>query len=256
MKITFLGTGTSHGIPAIGCSCEVCRSSNPRNKRRRTSLYVRAGDLHLIIDTPPDFREQVLSFGVERVDAVLLTHAHADHIFGFDDLRRFCFMQKMVIPVYGSADTLASMHRKFDYVFQESIWRASVPQVEFLEAAEPWVLGDVEIEPVAVPHGPMSVYGYVIRHAGRGVGYFPDCSDLHDETCARLTGLDIMILDALRERAHPTHLNLTESVDALRRIGARRSYITHLCHDLEHEHTQSLLPEGITVPYDGLVVET
>ena len=255
MKITFLGTGTSHGIPAIGCSCDVCRSTDSRNKRRRSSLYVEAGGRHLIIDTAPDFRDQVLTFGVSRVDAVLLTHAHADHIFGFDDLRRFCFMQKMRIPVYGSQATLASMRDKFSYIFEESLWRATAPQVDFIEVDSPFPIADIEIEPLAVPHGPMLVYGYLIRHAGQSVGYFPDCSALDAMTVDRLRGVDVMILDALREEPHPTHLCLDESVELLRDIGAEQSYITHLCHALEHIRTQSRLPERIAVPYDGLVTE-
>ncbi len=253
MKITFLGTGTSHGIPAIGCTCDVCRSDDVRNKRRRTSLYVEAGGHHVVIDTPPDFRDQVLTFGVSRVDAVLLTHTHADHIFGFDDLRRFCFMQDMSIPIYGSAETLKSMAVKFSYLFEDSLWRATVPQVDFVAVNESFTIGDVHVEPVEVPHGPMTVYGYVLRHDHRAVGYFPDCSSVDEALIERLQGLDVMILDALREKPHPTHLNLAGSVEALRRIGARKSYITHLCHNLEHARTQSRLPDGVHVPYDGLV---
>ena len=216
---------------------------------------MQVGGHHLIIDTPPDFRDQVLTFGVSRVDAVFITHTHADHIFGFDDLRRFCYMQKMVIPVYGSPETLASMRQKFSYVIEESIWRASAPRVGFIELTAPVAVGEAEIEPVTVPHGPMDVYGYVIRHQGRSFGYIPDCSRVDDAVVERLQGLDVMVLDALRVKPHPTHLCLAESLDALQRIRAKTSYLTHLCHDLEHEETQRQLPDSIYVAHDGLVVD-
>jgi phosphoribosyl 1,2-cyclic phosphate phosphodiesterase len=252
MKLTFLGTGTSHGIPAIGCDCAVCTSTDRRNWRRRSSVYIVADGFHLVIDTPPDFREQVLTFGVRRVDALLLTHAHADHIFGFDDVRRFCFLQDMVIPVYGSPATLADMRQKFSYVINDSFWKATAPQVAFHEVSEPWPLGPFTVEPVSAPHGPMQVYGYVIRHGQTAIGYFPDCSAVDDALALRLQNLDVMILDALREKEHPTHLCLSQSIDALQRINARTSYITHLCHDLEHTATQARLSANQFVAYDGL----
>ncbi len=258
MKLTFLGTGTSHGIPAIGCSCPVCTSSNPHNKRRRSSLYVESGDAHLVIDTPPDFRDQVLTFGVTRVDAVFITHIHADHIFGFDDLRRFCYMQKMVIPVYGSGATMDGMREKFRYVIDESIWRHSAPQVTFndMSPRDRVQVGELEVQPVEVPHGPMTVYGYIIRHGAKKVGYVPDCSALESPVVEQFQAVDVMILDALREAPHPTHLCLPQAVDLLQQIGAPQSYITHVCHDLEHEETQARLPTGITVPYDGFQLTT
>ncbi len=255
MKLTFLGTGTSHGIPAIGCTCDVCQSDNRRNRRRRSSLYIQAGGVHVVIDTPPDFRDQALTFNVARVDAVLLTHAHADHIFGFDDLRRFCFLQKMIIPVYGSSITLASMREKFGYVFEDSLWRKSVPQVTFCEVDQPFQVGALQITPLPVPHGPMQVYGYLIEADGHRVAYIPDCSAVPEELMTALPPLDVMILDALRDRPHPTHLTVDQAVDALQRIGADRSYLTHLCHDLEHEATQQRLPAGIHVAYDGLRID-
>ena len=254
LKFTFLGTGTSHGVPMIGCDCAVCRSTDPRNRRRRSCATIAADGFQLVIDTPPDFRDQVLTFGVRRVDAVLLTHAHADHVFGFDDLRRFSANQQMTIPVYGSAATLDAMRRAFRYVTEDSPWLATAPRVEFIEIDGRMEIGPVTVESVAAPHGPMHVYGYRVEYEGRALGYLPDCSALDEELIARWGGLDLMVLDAMRRRPHPTHLCLQEAVAALQAIGAEESYLTHLSHDLEHAHTATHVPAGIRVPYDGLTL--
>lgn len=255
MKIVFLGTGTSVGVPAIGCTCPVCLSDNPRNKRLRSSLYVEAAGTHIVVDTTPDFRTQALAFGIVRVDAVLLTHSHADHILGFDDIRRFNTLQECVIPVYGSPETVADMNRIFDYVHRDHPPGVYRPQVEFHKVADPFEIGKARITPMSVPHGPKQAYGYRIEADGRALGYFPDCSEMSDDTVSRLKGLDLMILDALRHRPHATHLTLEKSVELLKRIGAGRSFIIHMCHDLDHEETEKSLPESIHVSYDGLTVE-
>ncbi len=255
MRLTFLGTGGSHGVPAIGCTCSVCRSENPRNHRARSHVFVAAGGNRILIDTPADLRAQALRFNVSRVDAVLLTHEHADHIFGFDDLRRFSVLYGIRIPVFGSPETLRSMRSKFSYIFEDTVWKNTVPQVEFVDVIESFGLNGLTIEPVYVPHGPMKAYGYVLREEGRSLGYFPDCSKVDDALAGSLAGLDIMILDALRKTPHLTHLNLEESIDALQRIGAKRSFITHLSHELEYTEISETLPAGIEMAYDGLVVE-
>ena len=255
VKITFLGTGTSTGVPAIGCACAVCRSNDPRNKRRRTSLYVQAAGQHIIIDTPPDFRDQVLTFGVRRVDAVLITHAHADHVFGFDDIRRFNDVQDAVIPVYGSPDTIAAMNRFFPYVHKVAQPGLSYPRVDFQAVTAPFVFGPVRIEPLRVEHAGIETYGYRLEADGRTLGYVPDCHRLSEAVAQRLRGLDCLILDGLRRKHHPTHFALDQSVAELQRLGARRSFITHMTHDLDHETTAQTLPPGIEIPYDGLVVE-
>ena len=255
MKITFLGTGTSTGVPAIGCACTVCRSNDPRNKRRRSSIYVQAAGQHIIIDTPPDFRDQVLTFGVRRVDAVLITHAHADHIFGFDDIRRFNKIQDTVIPVYGSPATMAAMNRFFPYVHQVAQPGLSYPRVDFQAVTAPFAVGPVRIEPLPVEHAGIETYGYRLEADGRTLGYVPDCHRLGAAAAQRLRGLDCLILDGLRRKPHPTHFALAESVAELKRLGARRSFITHMTHDLDHETTAQSLPSGIEPPYDGLIVE-
>ena len=255
MQFTFLGTGTSHGIPMIGCDCAVCTSSEIKNKRCRCSLYVVAANQHLIIDTPPDFRDQVLRFGVPRVDAVLLTHPHADHIFGFDDVRRFSTLQEQHIPVYGSAETIQMMRSKFAYVDRASYGFKSVPRVRFIEQTGAVDVGDASILPLRVRHGEDFVFGFRIDADGKRLGYIPDCSQIPDETMALLDQMDVMILDGLRPKAHPTHFSIAQSVEHLQRIGAKQSFITHLAHDSDHFDLQSRLSAAITVPWDGLKIE-
>jgi len=255
MQITFLGTGTSSGVPAIGCACAVCRSNDPRNKRRRSSLYVQAAGRHIVIDTTPDFRDQVLTFGVGRVDAVLITHAHADHIFGFDDIRRFNEIQDAVIPVYGAPDTIAVMNRFFPYVHQAAQPGLSYPRVDFQAVTVPFAVGPVRVEPLLVEHAGIETCGYRLEADGRTLGYVPDCRLLSAAAARRLQGLNCLILDSLRRKPHPTHFSLDQSIAELQRLGARRAFITHMGHDLDYAATRQVLPPGIEIPYDGLIVE-
>jgi phosphoribosyl 1,2-cyclic phosphate phosphodiesterase len=258
MKATFLGTGTSSGVPLIGCECPVCRSADPRDRRRRASLHVQAAGQCLLVDTPPDFREAALAWDVRRVDAVLFTHAHADHIFGFDDIRRFNVLQgNRAIPAYAAEPTLGHVRRVFSYIEnrdEPDLWR---PLIEFRPVTGPFAIGDVAIEPLPVRHdtsGDIAV-GYLFAAEGRRLAYVPDCKAMPDETLARIRGVDVAILDALRHRPHATHLSLSESLALLKRIGAQRSFITHMGHDLGFEATQASLPPGVFVPHDGLTVE-
>lgn len=239
----------------IGCDCPVCMSGDPRNRRKRTSLYVQAGDTCVVVDTPPDFREQALMYALVQIDAVLFTHAHADHVFGFDDIRRFNTLQKRVIPAYGSAATIKDLRRIFNYVEENKEVGVYRPHVEFVEVAGAFDVGSLDVTPVAVLHDPKPTYGYVFEHDGKRVAYVPDCHEMADEVVECLQGVDVMILDALRHRPHRTHLTVEQSVAYLKRIGAGRSYLIHMCHDVDHEETQSSLPEGIAVSYDGLVVD-
>jgi phosphoribosyl 1,2-cyclic phosphate phosphodiesterase len=255
MKATFLGTGTSNGVPMIGCRCAVCTSSDPRNRRRRTALYVEAGGTHLVIDTPPDFREQALETAIPRVDAVLFTHTHADHIFGFDDLRRFNLLQGEVIPAYASAAAIRDLRRIFNYVNETPDPRGLFrPVIRYETAEAPFRVGAVAVEPVPVFHGDAVVLGYRLDADGRTLGYVPDCSRMPDAALERFSGVDVMILDALRRRPHLTHFTVAESTAVLRRIGAARSYIIHMCHDLDHAETERALPDGMAVSYDGLTI--
>lgn len=256
MKLVFLGTGTSVGVPAIGCDCPVCTSDDPHNKRLRTSVYLEANGTHLVIDTSPDFRTQILTHGVPRIDAVLLTHAHADHILGFDDIRRFNTVQECIIPTYGSKSTIADMNRIFDYVHQEHLPGLYRPRVEFIEVSDPFEIGPFRIGPITVSHGPKHTYGFRIEADGKTLAYFPDCHEMPEDTVARLQGLDVMVLDALRRGPpHSTHLTLEACAAALAKIGARKSYIVHMCHDLDHDETQKILPTDMFVSHDGMVLE-
>ncbi len=252
MELLFLGTGTSVGVPMIGCHCTVCSSSDPRNTRRRTSLYVKSGTSAFVIDTPPDFRQQMLDFKIEHLDAVVFTHSHADHIFGFDDIRRFNTLGGKVMPAYGAAETLADVQRIFSYVGNkpspQGFYR---PLVEFVEVTAPFWIGDVRLTPLDVKHGAVMT-GYLLESHDKRVGYVPDCSAMPPQTVEKLKGVDVMILDALRYRPHPSHICIDESLALLSKIGATRSYLIHLCHDVEHAVLAASLPTGVAVSFDGL----
>jgi phosphoribosyl 1,2-cyclic phosphate phosphodiesterase len=254
MKLLFLGTGTSVGIPMIGCHCPVCTSPDKRNVRRRSSLYVSTDEVAFVIDTPPDFRQQMLDFHIERCDAVLFTHAHADHIFGFDDIRRFNTIHQRVLPAYAEAETLTDIRRIFNYIDDKpshlGLYRALI---DFREVSGPFQIGDVKILPVQVEHG-VAMTGYVLEHQGKRVGYVPDCHSLSPETVAALKGVDIMILDCLRYRAHPAHLSVEESLAYIDQIQPKQALLIHLCHDIDHATLEATLPSHIRVSYDGLVV--
>ena len=255
MQITFLGTGTSAGVPVIRCRCPVCTSPDRRNRRWRSSLYVEAGGQHLVIDTSTDFREQALAFNVPRVDAVLITHAHADHVFGLDDMRRYNVLQDAIIPVYAAAPTVADLRRIFNYVTTAAnpagLWR---PRLDFQIRDAAFEIGSVRVTPLPVKHGHTPTLGFRLDSGGQSLGYVPDCHEMPPATEAAFRGVDTMILDTLRVRAHPTHLALADSVALLGRLGAARSFLTHIGHELDHAAAESALPPGIRAAYDGLTV--
>lgn len=238
----------------IGCSCFVCTSDDPRNNRSRCSLYVIANGVHLIFDTSPEFRLQAIANKVERVDAAFLTHAHADHIFGFDDIRRYCALQDCRIPVYGNSATIADMRIKFDYVLNASYAANAVPRVDFQELAGSVTIGGVRVSGLTVEHGLVRTNAYRVDDGKHSLVYAPDCNGIPQETLDLIGQPDVMILDALRPQSHLTHFCTAESVSMLQRIGAKRSFVTHLTHDNEHTQLQNSLPRGIEVPHDGLVI--
>ncbi len=236
MEATFLGTGTSTGVPMIGCSCRVCTSADPRDRRLRSGLLLRHGGFHLLVDVSPDFREQVLRHRIGRVDAVLLTHPHVDHLFGLDDLRRFNLVQKSAIPVFATPETIASIHRIFEYLFVPAIPGAFLPDLDFrpVEAAVPFDVGPFRATAFDVFHGLARTVGYRIEAGGRSLAYASDCRDFPEAAYDAVRGVDAMVLDALRLTPHPSHFSFDESLAVLRRIGARQSFFTHIGHDLLH----------------------
>ena len=255
MKLTFLGTGTSVGVPVIGCECAVCTSADPRNRRRRTSIYLEAGGVSLLVDTPPDFREQALAYRIKQIDAVLFTHSHADHVMGFDDIRAFNVIQKGVIPAYGDPVTLADVQRIFNYVDAEGEPGVYRPRIEFVEIDGVFDVGPINVRPLDVDHWMKPTLGYVFTHQGIRMAYVPECKRMSDALVESLQGVDVMILDGLRHREHRTHLTVAECAEILQRIGAKQSYMIHMTHDLDHEETERGLPGGIKLSYDGLVLE-
>jgi phosphoribosyl 1,2-cyclic phosphate phosphodiesterase len=253
VRVLFLGTGTSHGVPMIGCDCDVCRSPDPRDKRFRTSIYVSlADDTRVLVDTPPDLRTQALAHDIRRVDAILLTHAHADHVMGLDETRRFNHLSGKSVPVYGSVATLDVIRRTFEYAFDPRANRGGgVPALDLFPVEGPFRIGADDVRPVPIQHGNWQIYGYRI---GR-FAYLTDCSAIPDASWSLLDDLDVVVLDALRHRPHPTHFTLDQAIAAGRRIGARQTYFTHMAHELGHAATSAGLPAGMALAYDGLDVE-
>jgi phosphoribosyl 1,2-cyclic phosphate phosphodiesterase len=254
VRVLFLGTGTSHGVPMIGCDCPVCQSEDPRDSRSRPSIYLEFDDdSRVLVDTTPDLRLQALRHGVRRVDAILFTHAHADHVMGLDEVRRFNVLSKRAMPLYGTAPTLAAIERTFDYAFAVDAPRGGgVPDLLLCPlSGGAFCLGRQEVVPVPVQHGPWSVLGF---RFGR-FAYLTDCNGIPDESLARLAGLDVLVLDALRRKPHPTHFTLEQAVVMARRIGATQTYFTHIAHELGHQATCAELPPNMALAHDGLALD-
>jgi phosphoribosyl 1,2-cyclic phosphate phosphodiesterase len=256
VKLTFLGTGTSFGVPQLGCGCAVCRSTDPRDRRSRVGAAVETDEgAVILIDTPPELRLQLLHTGITRVDAVLFTHLHADHTHGIDDLRAITARRDVHLPMYGSAETLDGLQQKFDYIFDDSIQPlpgTSKPQGRLIpiEAGVPVRIAGVDVTAVPVPHGNATVYAYRIGP----LAYVTDAKAMPERAIAALRGARVLVINALFRVPHPSHLSLPEAIAASRAIGAERTYLTHLTHDNFHAALAAELPAGIAPAYDGLSV--
>jgi phosphoribosyl 1,2-cyclic phosphate phosphodiesterase len=252
LKITVLGSGTSSGVPTIGCGCAVCKSTDPRDSRLRPSILISNGEWNIVIDTTPDFRTQVLRANVNRLDAVIYTHGHADHIMGLDDVRPFNFHQRSRIPIYATPATLRVIERAFSYVFVKRDVKTAIPQIDVnVIGDEPFEVQGLRFEPIPLLHGADTILGFRFANAA----YLTDHSEVPESSIAKLKGLDVLFLDALRHKPHPTHSTVETSIATARRLRARRTWFTHICHDLPHAATQATLPPNVFLAWDGLEID-
>lgn len=249
-RVIVLGSGTSHGVPMIGCTCAVCRSTDPRDRRTRPSIYVEVEHgPSILVDTSTDLRQQALAHGLTRVDAILYTHSHADHIMGLDDVRRFNVMQQGSIPAFADERTVHDLRRAFSYVFTPPGEQGGgIPQMSLATITGPFNVGAIGIQPVPVYHGSRPILGFRFG----SFAYLTDCNRLADDAWDLLGDLDVLILDALRHRSHPTHFTVAEALHVVERVKPRQTYFTHICHDLPHAATNAALPAGVELAYDGL----
>ena len=256
MRLTLLGTGTSFGVPQIGCRCAVCRSSDPRDRRGRTAALIQSRDSRILIDTPPELRLQLVREGVDRLDAVLYTHEHADHVNGIDDLRMFSLRRKAALPVYGPQAALDYATAAFPYIFDDTLTLppgTSRPRLTLhrLDPGETTVVAGIVVLPLAFDHGGTRVFGYRIG----SIAYVTDVKEVPADARRALRGVRVLVLSALWWRPHPTHQSIQEAIDVALDIGAERTYLTHLSHETAHQALLDRLPAGIEPGYDGLTVE-
>ena len=252
MKLTFLGTGTSTGVPSIGCDCETCTSVDPRDKRLRVSILIEHGAQTVLVDTSSDFRQQALRYKLKRLDAVLVTHCHADHIFGLDDIRPLNFRYG-ALGVYANEKAWPDIRRIFKYIFEPSHFGGGLPQIipHTVFAGAPFSLGrDLQITPLEVIHGRLPVMAYRFNN----FAYATDLSEIPPQTMAAMRDLNVLVLDCLRFREHPTHLWLDRALEYIDRLKPGRTYLTHLAHDFKHARDSNLLPENVEFAYDGLEI--
>jgi phosphoribosyl 1,2-cyclic phosphate phosphodiesterase len=253
-KLVFLGTGTSHGVPVIGCGCPVCTHPNPNNRRTRCSVVMGLAEGNLLIDSTPELRVQLLREGIGAIHAVAYTHEHADHLFGLDDLRIFADYLGHDLPIYCDHSVKSRIRKVFDYAFDPRTRQfpaGGIPRLAFTEiAAEAFDVLGVRVTPIPMVHGPYPVLGFRLGN----VAYCTDTSSIPPASMGLLTGLDVLVLDCLRHRPHPTHMTVEEAIETARQLSPRRTLFTHICHELEHDATNAALPAGMELAYDGMEV--
>jgi phosphoribosyl 1,2-cyclic phosphate phosphodiesterase len=251
MQLTMLGVGSSAGTPMLGCRCATCASSDPRNNRTRCSSLITLDNGKIIlIDTGPDLRNQSLREGLTRIDAVLYTHTHADHLHGIDDLRGFCQLQRSQIPLFGSAEAMAHIKEKFGYTLREASNFWDLPVLKINPVSGPFEIFDQTITPIPLKHGNSEIYGYRIGD----IAYLTDVSAIPERSLALLKGLKLLLLDCLRYTTHYTHINLEQSLQYASRISTEKTYLIHMTHELEYMELTTKLPDGVYVGYDGLKI--
>lgn len=256
LTLLFLGTGTSTGVPLVGCSCAVCRSKDPLNARLRSSILLRSGAAALLVDSSPDLRQQALRHGIASIDAVLYTHGHLDHVSGFDDMRAFGWGKDTRLPLHAGSGTLHTLKRMYGWAFSPgNTYRGYVRPEPHDHGGRPFVLGDVAVTPVPVIHARIETYGYVFAWNGVRIGYICDVKEIPSASLNLLRSLDLLILDALRFEKHSTHLSVGESVALMRSLSPRRGLLTHMGHEIDYQKLLSLLPPDIAPAYDGLTLE-
>jgi phosphoribosyl 1,2-cyclic phosphate phosphodiesterase len=252
LSLTFLGTGTSQGVPMIRCACVVCRSTDPRDNRTRASIYLETPEGSYVVDTGTDFRTQCLRENIWQVDAVIMTHAHTDHVMGFDDLRRFAAPRGGRMPVYASAETMADLERVYEFAFKTACPSPGYLKPEPHVISGPFSLGKTVITPLPVPHGNSQTYGYLFARQGvKLLAYLSDCSAVPDEIAQQIKGVQLLVLDALREKPHPTHLSIGQALEVAQRVRPARTLFTHICHELA-QSAERTLPADVGLAYDGL----
>lgn len=258
MKAVILGSGTSQGIPIVGCKCPACVSTNPKDKRLRVSLYIETDikingkPLSILIDTSPDFRQQMLVNNITDIDAVLFTHYHVDHIMGLDDIRQINQLHKKYVDIYANNETSGAIKKAFSYIFDENTYKGGgIPLVNMhVIDMKPFDVFSQKVIPILYKHGPTTVFGFRLGD----LAYMTDCSFIPESEYVKLKNLKVLILDALRYRKHETHFSFDEAIEAAKRIGAERTYFTHMTHDIVHDEAEAKLPKGIKLAYDGLIL--
>ncbi len=254
--ITFLGTGTSVGVPVIGCGCPVCTSTDPCNNRTRSSIIISSPEATVLVDSGPDLREQALREKISAIDAVIYTHSHLDHVAGFDEMRAFCWSRKEPLPLYASEFTLDVLRKMFGWAFHDDNIHKGYIKPSPRKITAPFAIADLHLTPLPVLHGSVDTIGFLFETAtGKRFAYLPDVKSIPEETLLLMGGLDLLVIDSLRDHPHSTHLSVAEALEISTRLSPARTLLTHLSHDLDHARLSARLPQGVSPAYDGLRVE-